>query len=856
MRLIRPGILSVLMPLAAIGILLVITSPASSAQVSQTKAVVSRVPSGVSPPSGLSAGSGPEAYQASAYKWVDNSGRVTRFRAEPDGSGSQSSQGGRFSTQVSPPATPDPDLEPGFPVQTYETAGTYHSGFAIHTLVGNIDADPRLEILVTALATGPLYAWHWDGSPVAGFPVGAGRGSVYPGLGKLTNDVPGLQIFAGFWNQPGLTAYRGDGTVLPGWPRNSANYVEVPPSLADVNGDGVDEIFTGEDDRNIHGYLGNGSVLPGWPANGSGGQRRHTPAIGDLDGDCQAEVVTTDDGTTPGVHLFAYHRDGSVVAGFPVLFPTYGFVDSEPVIGDVDGDGQNEIVVVERPNYPNPIYVYIIAGNGTIKHQMVIPDNIYYGTAPALADLDGDGVPEIIVQSNNALYAFKGDGSSLPGWPVSGPGSGQGNSAPVVGDVDGDGQPDIAVTWGGEVITYDRMGQVLPHFPKALQIGAGAVPAIADVDGDGRNELVVSGSYWDGFSGNKDKVWMFDLHGGGPYGPVLWGQFMGGPEHQGFYPAGGSPCSSPTATATAMATATVIATSTPTRAATATPSATATPTITPVLPTPTSTATARATSTLPATATSISTITGTPTGTSTAPVPTNTNTPSPTTAATGTFTDTPTATSTTPRPTSTAVTSTATTTGTRTPTNTTTPSPTLCALSFSDVHSTDYFYQAVQYLYCQGAVSGYSDGSFRPYNNTTRGRLSKIVVLAEGWTVDTTGGPHFSDVPIANPFYPYIETAYNHHIISGYADGTFRWGNNVTRGQLSKIIVEAQQWQIDTSGGPHFLDVPQTDPFYGYIETAYHHGIISGYIDGTFRPGNSATRGQIAKIVYNAVTGP
>jgi len=172
------------------------------------------------------------------------------------------------------------------------------------------------------------------------------------------------------------------------------------------------------------------------------------------------------------------------------------------------------------------------------------------------------------------------------------------------------------------------------------------------------------------------------------------------------------------------------------------------------------------------------------------------------------------------------------------------------------VHTTDYFYEAVTYLACHGAISGYSDGSFRPYNNTTRGQLSKIVVLAVGWSIDTSGGPHFSDVPTTNPFYQYIETAYHHDVISGYSDGTFRWGNNVTRGQLSKIVVLSIGWDIDTSGGPHFTDVPTTDPFYAYIETAYHHQIISGYSDGTFRPGNNATRGQISKIVYLGMTSP
>jgi hypothetical protein len=183
-------------------------------------------------------------------------------------------------------------------------------------------------------------------------------------------------------------------------------------------------------------------------------------------------------------------------------------------------------------------------------------------------------------------------------------------------------------------------------------------------------------------------------------------------------------------------------------------------------------------------------------------------------------------------------------------------SATPCSINFSDVHSSDYFRQAVEYLYCRGAVSGYGDGSFRPFSNTTRGQLSKMVVLARGWSTDTSGGPHFSDVPTFSAFYTYIETAYHRGAISGYSDGTFRWGSSVTRGQLSKIVVKAAGWSTNTSGGPHFSDVPTSSAFYSYVETAYNHGVISGYSGGTFKPGSNATRGQISKIVYNAVTQP
>jgi hypothetical protein len=97
----------------------------------------------------------------------------------------------RTDTHVGPP---DPDLEPGFPVQTYETSGGYYGGQGIHVLVGNIDNDPTLEILATALASGPLHAWNSDGAPQPGWPTSGG--SAYPGLGELSASSPGLEVFA------------------------------------------------------------------------------------------------------------------------------------------------------------------------------------------------------------------------------------------------------------------------------------------------------------------------------------------------------------------------------------------------------------------------------------------------------------------------------------------------------------------------------------------------------------------------------------------------------------------------------------------------------------------------------------
>jgi hypothetical protein len=221
-----------------------------------------------------------------------------------------------------------------------------------------------------------------------------------------------------------------------------------------------------------------------------------------------------------------------------------------------------------------------------------------------------------------------------------------------------------------------------------------------------------------------------------------------------------------------------------------------------------------------------------------------------------------------------------------------TPSPTSCAMSFTDVSPSDWFYQYVLYLYCHGVVSGYNTDPpchtgtpcFNPGGTTTRGQVSKIAVLGFEIPISTTGGPHFTDVPPNNVFYPYVETEYNDGIIAGYNTSPpcggpqfvpcFKPNNYVTRGQLTKItVLSAQQvhpdeWQLVHPPTPTFQDVPANNAFYDYIETAAGHGIISGYPCGSppagacvppynkpyFLPLNNATRAQISKIEFLAIT--
>jgi subtilisin-like proprotein convertase family protein len=150
------------------------------------------------------------------------------------------------------------------------------------------------------------------------------------------------------------------------------------------------------------------------------------------------------------------------------------------------------------------------------------------------------------------------------------------------------------------------------------------------------------------------------------------------------------------------------------------------------------------------------------------------------------------------------------------PTRTHTATPTPCAITFTDVHTTDFFYQGVVWLYCRGAISGYGDNTFRPFNNTTRGQMVKIVTLAYGIATYIPPTPTFNDVPVTDPFYQYIETAAHNSIVSGYNCGGvgepcpgvyFRPVALVTRGQLSKIVVVAAGWALLDPVAATFIDV-------------------------------------------------
>jgi len=176
----------------------------------------------------------------------------------------------------------------------------------------------------------------------------------------------------------------------------------------------------------------------------------------------------------------------------------------------------------------------------------------------------------------------------------------------------------------------------------------------------------------------------------------------------------------------------------------------------------------------------------------------------------------------------------------------------IAAQHFPDVPPEYWGFPYIEYMYTNDIISGYLDGTFKPNNNVTRAQFCKMIVNTLGIEQYFPATPTFSDVAPDYWGYGYIEAAHKEGIINGYVDGTFRPNNEVSRQHVAAMIARAVG--LTYSGTEVvFSDVPVDHPYYEEIMACYDAGIISGYLDGTFRPNNIATRAHASKFLCGMI---
>jgi hypothetical protein len=163
------------------------------------------------------------------------------------------------------------------------------------------------------------------------------------------------------------------------------------------------------------------------------------------------------------------------------------------------------------------------------------------------------------------------------------------------------------------------------------------------------------------------------------------------------------------------------------------------------------------------------------------------------------------------------------------------------------------FYDHIIELSEDGIVSGFHDGYFRPEHPVTRSEMSKFVRRAFGFDVNTSCGITFSDVPTTDQFYEDVVTLACEGVVNGYEDGRFKGGSAVTRAESAKFIIQGLEKKSVSLASPNpsdsFTDVPSTHVFYSVIMRAKANGIIAGYDDGTYKPDANTSRGAMSKMI-------
>ncbi len=417
----------------------------------------------------------------------------------------------------------------GFPVP-------FSNETSSHLAVGDVDGDGDDEIV---LASSQVYVFHHNGMELldgdgdsqtlgvfTDFPAGyilQPAGVTLANLDKksgyemiVSERAPGANIHI----------FTKDGTELPGWPQALTSSVGTSwnwaaPAVGDIDGDGEDEIV-------VHALNG---VVFAWNADGSevrdgdadpgtigpfyvraGAQSewsRSGPALYDLDGDGAKDIIFGTKNDASGLkRLMALKYDGTDVPGFPYI--VNGAVSVDPCVGDLDNNGQVEIVFFDNwryvyavqqdgTNYPGfPAYMGYVALDGWVS-------------SPGLGDMDGDGMLEIIYTPNESgllsrIVVIDTDhsggtsGQVLAGWPVTLPGSSEGS--PVIGDIDGDLSPDILHGIGGgnesapyNLYGYHADGTLVDGFPITLTGPLMPSVVITDLDQDWDVDIVYGG--WD-----------------------------------------------------------------------------------------------------------------------------------------------------------------------------------------------------------------------------------------------------------------------------------------------------------------------------------------------------------------------
>ncbi|MBI5506095.1 MAG: VCBS repeat-containing protein [Deltaproteobacteria bacterium] len=344
---------------------------------------------------------------------------------------------------------------------------------------------------------------HHDATLLAGFPLQLGAsGDSAPVLHDMDGDGHQDIVIGTAAGQ--IHVFRSDGSEPAGWPVQTAllplvtaspslqpaalgsdfhSAILAPVAVGDLDGDGFEDVVAADLDGSVYAFAADGSALPGFPvtlnpvysapsirneANRLDAAVSAAPTLADLDGDGKLEILVA----AHDRHLYAWKYDGTSLAGFPALI-----VDQERM-ASVDATTHQ---VSWKLDGGQPV--------GSIGTKLL--------SSPAVGDLDGDGDLEIVLGSNeeyvrgeeanfylnDALFNVLKSSFDLP--------NSRAYALSRLGRLD----PDVAANPSGPFLAGwpVRIGMLIADLLPSVGHGINAAPVLADVDSDGDDEVFING---------------------------------------------------------------------------------------------------------------------------------------------------------------------------------------------------------------------------------------------------------------------------------------------------------------------------------------------------------------------------
>jgi hypothetical protein len=377
------------------------------------------------------------------------------------------------------------------------------SSSSTHMAVGDLNGDGKPDLVVDSY---PVSILLGKGDGTFQSPISAAQGANLALANGITvGDFNGdgkLDVVTGDFTG-GIDVMLGDGKGnLAAAVNFSTGSSPSQVTVGDFNGDHkLDVVALSNLNNNVTVLLGNGDATFQAPTTYTVGTQPTFVVVADLNGDGNLDMAVTNlsgqQGGNGTISVFSGDGDGTFQPA--VQYNPTGQVNWALAVGDFNGDGLPDLVFASRVlNIPTQVGVMLGNPNGTFQS----PASYAVGAiprSPVLADLNGDGVLDMVVadagMSNNiSVLLGKGDGTFQPA--VSYP-TAFGASSVAVGDLNGDGRPDLVVANGsaGNVLVFLGNGDGTFQSPLASGFVFGAaVVVVGDFNGDGKLDVIALNS--------------------------------------------------------------------------------------------------------------------------------------------------------------------------------------------------------------------------------------------------------------------------------------------------------------------------------------------------------------------------